>query len=327
MKKFILLVHTILLLAPAYYAFGDNIRGNVVNSIEIGDSSAGKEISFTMNIEDIFSVTVDRDSRLVKGFETEIRIPADMRDYGNSFALMLYKKISPQVRTGIGTYYGSRYGTISLPDASRFFIRVPFRDQLPKESVPYTNVMGEVLSAGDFPVMFTLLPLMKGFPSSLYSSKFQVTVRPLLKDYGKAVLDIQHSDGIKTEDITVLIDGVSIDTGKSEHLLPAGEHSIDITAPGIPGTNRIFTVTAGKTETVNIDLELPESRVFVDAPPSAAVYIDGEKIETAGNNSLVLPPGEHLVLFKIDDYKISKKFVIEAGKDCKISLFLDIFIE
>ncbi|HAK44352.1 MAG TPA: hypothetical protein DCO79_00285 [Spirochaeta sp.] len=326
MKKALLFFILILSLFTPFWAFSDNIRGDVVKHVMLSDQQSGSGQEFSLNIENVFAVSIDKDSEFIAGFEIEIKVPSSLRTYSNSFAFNIYNKISPAVSTGIGTYYGRKYHSLILPEAARFFIRLPYEAPLDSETEPYTTVLSDVLVYNDSPLMVTVLPMMKGFPSSLYSSSFSIRVSPILKDSGNLNLSVDVPEGLNMDELTIEIDGINHTETKGIRLA-SGSHSLSIEIPGGRGVSRNFTIRKGETTELKLAIEELESWASIDVPENTQIYIDGEKIELEASGRILMTPGEHTVLFKIDNYKISKKFDIQPGKDCKISLFLDIFIE
>jgi len=331
MKKQLFFVLLFIFLVSAFPAASENIRGEVISNIVLSDSSLSENNELTMGIEDVFAVSVDEEARFIRGFEIEVKVPSELRRYGSSFAFNIYKQISPEISEGIGTYYGRKYDSIILPDSAKFYIRIPTGEQLPAEDNLYTTVFTRLTGKSDYPMMFTILPMMKGFPSSLYNSGFTVSVSPIFRNSGILNLELIIPEGLDPASLRLMIDneaenGFSED-GTREYKLTAGSHSLTLDITGGRSISRSFEISSGKTTRLSLKVEKLESTVFIDVPENTIIYIDGEKVDSEAGNMMNIEPGEHLVLFKIGDYKISKKFEILPGKDCKISLFLDIFIE
>ena len=326
MKRLLLKCILVLtLLAPASL-FSDNIRGEVVKHVILSDRTSTEKQEFSISIEDVFAVSFDRDSEFIAGFEIEVSVPSSLRNYSNSFAFNIYSGISPEIASGIGTYYGSKYYSFIMPEAARFFIRLPYSESLEGEKGPYTTILSDVLEYRDSPLMVTVLPMMKGFPSSLYSSNFNISITPLLKDSGILELSLDIPDSLSNAEPVISIDGTRQDT-RTGFRLTSGSHSLNIDIPGGRSISRTFSIGRGETKLLQLSIEKLESWAVIDVTENTQIFMDGEKTDLPPDGRIRLSPGEHTVLFKIDDYKISKKFEIQPGKDCKISLFLDIFIE
>ena len=317
----------LIIIYSAAAAYGENIRGKVVESISLSDSSSGNAVSFLMNIEDVFAVTVDQASDFVEDFEVELKLPSDLREYSNSFALSIYKRISPEVSTGIGTYYGSKYETLFLSDAAKIYIQIPYLKKLETETSPFTTVISSPLAKADLPVMFTILPLMKGFPSSLYSSSFEISVSPVLSDSGVLNISINTADSLSDAEYTLRVDNSRLSASEKTVTLKTGTHTVSLDMEGAAPLRKTVTIRKGETLELNLEPVILKSSAMLDVPENSDVFIDGEKIEYPAGKTLELLPGEHVVLIKYGDYKISKKITVTPGKDCKISLFLDIFVE
>ena len=315
----------ILALLAASASFADNIRGEVLENLVIGDNYTAE--SFKLGIEDVFAFSFDRDAEFISGIEIEVRVPANLRSYSSSFAVNIYKQISPGITTGMGTYYGNKYHTLLMPEAARFYIRIPYEHKLTAETAPYTTVVSEPIDFSDSPLMVTVLPMMKGFPSSLYNNNFELKITPLLKDSGSLDISVNIAEGLDPENLTITLDGKAVSKPFTGIRLASGSHNLSAEIPGGTGFTRSFTIRRGETTDIRMDIEKLESFAYIEAPEGTSVFLDGERLEPTADGGIKLDPGEHTVLLKLSDYKISKKFDIKPGKDYKISLFLDIFIE
>ena len=329
MKKALITFLLFFALLLPYSLCADNIRGNVVNNILLTDTNTADKFEFSMSIEDVFAVSIDKNSQLIKGFELEFSVPPGLRSYRNSFALNIYKQVSPAVSTGVGTYYGKKYHSFILPDTVKFYIQIPYKVNLDNENSPYTTIINNITSFSDTPMMVTILPMMKGFPTSLYSNNFKVSVKPLLKDVGTLFYRIDLPEGLNASQLSVKIDdnSSSFSPSGTRVNLTEGSHAITVEIPGGKTVSRNFSVSTGKTTELDIEIEKLQSFAVFEIPDVATVYLDGEKQQLGPDSMIEVEPGMHTVLFKVGDYKISKNFNISPGKDCKISLFLDIFVE
>ncbi|MDC7125904.1 MAG: hypothetical protein PQJ46_10060 [Spirochaetales bacterium] len=329
MKKALYLLFVVLLILSPGLLMADNIRGNVVKNVILSDSTKSDDYVFTMGIEDLFAISIDRDSSLIKGFEIEIKVPSSIRSYSGSLSFEIFKQIGTAISTGTGTYFGDKYQTVFLPEASKFYIQIPYGEHLEKNVSPYTEVLDNIVTYKDTPLMIAVEPMMKGIPSSLYNSDFTVQVYPLYKENGKLKLNISIPEDLDANNLKVSIDGKSIkmDGTSTEKTLSSGRHSVSAEIEGGLSSNKTFTITPASTSEVELTLDNLESFITLDAPENTTIYIDSNKVEFQPNKAMKIPPGDHTVLFMIGDYKISKNFTVSPGKDCKISLFLDILVE
>lgn len=101
--------------------------------------------------------------------------------------------------------------------------------------------------------------------------------------------------------------------------IKAGEHIIQVKAPGFQPSERSVTVTAGGSQIVKFDLntEVPGDQGTLKVSsmvPDAIVYIDGAQVGQVPQEKL-LAQGEHAVLVKLDGYKsFERKVRVTAGQ-------------
>ncbi len=91
--------------------------------------------------------------------------------------------------------------------------------------------------------------------------------------------------------------------------------------------NEEFNIGIKATEETMHSIKLKASipTLMVDIPESMKVYFDGNLIDNITNFETTA--GEHQILIIIDEFKISKKILIEYGKNYTLSLNMDILLE
>ncbi|HEX2686891.1 MAG TPA: PEGA domain-containing protein, partial [Kofleriaceae bacterium] len=101
--------------------------------------------------------------------------------------------------------------------------------------------------------------------------------------------------------------------------IKAGEHIVQVKAPGFQPSERRVTVTAGGSQIVKFDLntEAPGDQGILKVAsmvPDAIVYIDGAQVGKVPQEKK-LSQGDHAVLVKLEGYKsFEQKVRIEAGQ-------------
>ena len=88
-----------------------------------------------------------------------------------------------------------------------------------------------------------------------------------------------------------------------------------------------FAVQKGSVQTVSAVLRAARPKVYFEGPDSSLVFLDGKRIDYAPGKPVYTEPGDHIVVFQIGDYSLSKNFSIQSGKSYKISLFFDILLK
>jgi len=65
----------------------------------------------------------------------------------------------------------------------------------------------------------------------------------------------------------------------------------------------------------------------VEAPDSAVVTLDGQRIDHVAKPSMTVDPGEHNATCRIGDYTLSRKFTAYRGKSYKLVLEVDLQVQ
>jgi hypothetical protein len=308
----------ILLLSLRVSLVADSIRGSLAATLTIPgtDSSVESEIK----IEELLALSMPDDRRFIRGIEIELTIPAEIQQLRDSFAIYLFRNVSPQPEASRASYRGTRLTFEVLPFRRKVYIHLPFSGS--GTASPDTIIV----QGGDpssFPLLLTILPVMKGIPDRIYSIPIRVKAYPILEDKGVADIDVLTPEG-DSADVTIRIDGKRAAPG--ETLLDIGLHNLEITSGSYHPVSQSFTVTQAQITSVTIELIVLSPQVTFQAPEGALLFLDGDPVPLDPGIPQPIEAGEHTVLFNLGDYILSKKFVVEGGKTYEISLFLDILI-
>ncbi len=306
---------------------GDNVRGPLAGTFSLSGRVAESGAStISLNLEDLAAVVPDGDMRFIQGVSIRIDVPESVQYYGDSFALYLYRRISPEPADGIRTYRGERLVFKPFAFMNRVEIQVPLRKQHTLVASPDITLIRETLTADDFPLLITILPVMKGIPQSLSRAQFPVTVRPLFADEGSLRLRAEIPEGIAPGLLTVKIDGKDVAYPAEEYLLPAGMHQLTVSSAAFQPVQLSFGIERGRTTELAVPLVPLRPELLIEAPADTVIFLDGARVEPSARKFAV-SPGSHTVVFKLGDQQVSRRFDVEPGKLYKISLFLDISIQ
>jgi len=311
--------------------YGENIRGLVVDEVNL-EAAAGFEVTSALQLEEMVSVTLSGSSRYLKALHAEILLSNTLKEYFDSFGLVIYKKVSPRPRTGGRSFQGERIFFHYLPYLNRIYVTIPTVPPGEQEQPAGSSAaMGsfrleEPVSPEEFPLLIAVIPLMKGIPNSIQDKEFFLTLRPLLIKKGLLELILQYPPGTEGEILEVSIDGRPLETFDGPLEVESGIHSLLIRSEAFKEVNATVAIESGKTSRMDIILEELAIGLTLEAPEEAEVYLDGEKMGNHGRTVYPLEPGGHLVRIKIGDYSISKKFTARPGKNYHISCVFDIII-
>lgn len=317
------LVPALLLIFPALL-FAENVRGPVVANLSIDSTSKPQEE--TLGIEDLLGVELAGNGRFVKGIELDFTLPASARQYRNLLGLYIYKGVKPRPSKASDLYSGDRAGFIVLPATSRVYVNVPIKPNSIQQSAE-TITIGTAIPATEFPLIVTILPVAKGLPTGVSESQFGVKVSPILEDKGLLKLDISESGKPPEFPFSLSIDDQSTEPQSGGYELASGIHHLSITSDHYKEINKTFGIDKGQTTSIAISLERLVPKITFEAPDSAEIFLDGQKLDGVPTKPVTVTEGEHTVIMRVGNYSLTKKFSVERGRSYKISLFLDISVQ
>jgi len=313
-KIFVFLFLFILLTAT----FSDNIRGEVNSIVTI--ETEKKETDFK-----IFDLTglIITDSPFIEGLEVTITIPDDLTRYRDSFMINIYSNLDTSPDKNIKSYRGNLLFSKLIPVSKKMFISIPMSNKINNELIPGTFVT-DILNQSDTPFLISVIPVMKGIPSSILSSILKLDILPVLSN--KGILNLSINGAPSVELYKIELDEKQADN-KTEYILEEGIHQILIKSDNYKEISRSFVISRGTVTDINLTLEQVLSTVRFEAPEGAIIFLDGIKFKSIPEDTIEIERGDHVVRMELGDYFLSKKFTISTEKNYKISLFLDILIQ
>lgn len=320
----------LVLILLASFAAAENFRGKLSTEITLGND---RTVNFS--IDSLASVSISNGNsgtgnELLQGIEVNLTIPPAIRRYRDGFVIHLFKNVTPAPSADVTSYYGDRLLEYYLPSLSKLYIQIPVSADNTLTAAQGTHVVKTVCKPEEFPVVLSILPVMKGIPTDVYSAKLELSVKPVYFAKGKLNLTLQNRETGEKLDIssgTLSIDGKVFRDISKPFQLRTGIHTLSVDLPGYSKETINFSLEDGKTSNITLEISRTVPTFSIEAPREAKVFIDGTLYEGIHGRIEEIAPGSHTVLFKIGDYSISKKFEIKEGKNYNISLFFDIFIK
>lgn len=309
-------------------AWSESVYGNIVHSENIDISAAG---SFSLHLEELASISFKDTYGLIEAVEIEIGVPEIIAESRNSFALFLYNNCTPAPSADRKTYTCEQAFMDILPAGNTLFYHLPVIPDYRKRTSFDTIVADNQFPAAGFPLLLTIMPVMKGIPDGAYTVPFDIHVRPILKNRGIVQLVIESEEGSLDKDLPssleVFLDNTINSTIDEPFLLEPGIHTVLVTSADYIEKKRSFTLDKGEIKNIIVTLEKRAPEILLEAPENAKTFLDGERFEYLPGESIQLTEGEHTVLFQLGDYSLSKKINVEKGKSYTISLSLDIIVK
>jgi len=313
----------LLLLAPSDLLFGENIRGQVQNFIEIPEDYT--TVRTETGLRGLTSLDI-ASGEFLRGFILEIGSPPSVLQFRQSFLLSLYGGVSPEPESGSESFNGRKILSLPFPTSRKTFVDLPIETFSGWDnSGPGSTRIDSPLSTAQFPLLLVIDPVMKGIPSSVGSARFEITVTPVLKNLGALQLEVPGN--IDLENVYFLVDGRDIGDPAAKQYLKPGIHTLEVKSESYLPISRSIGIEQARTARLEISLQPSRSFVQFYAPEGATVFFDGDEIDIESEGRFETEPGDHVVLVRIGEYSVSKKISVQGGKTYKVSLFFDILID
>jgi hypothetical protein len=125
-------------------------------------------------------------------------------------------------------------------------------------------------------------------------------------------------------DVTLLLDGRPLGTGRGPFYIPPGKHVVAAQKPGhVPGETSIDVGAGGRAE-VRFKLPQTETRVRLEfSPADAKVKLDDHTPFAQAPGIYTIPPGKHVLRFEAPRYKAEERVVeLEPGTTAELNVEL-----
>jgi hypothetical protein len=320
-----ILVWIIYLLAFAVPAAGESFRTLLEGTLELSaDSPEGSSVNLAYNGSALISLR--RGSRFLRGIELELSAPQAWLSQRGSLAMLVYAELNRLPSPGTNELEGRRIAFDSLPNKIKIIYQIPVRRSHGLKTTPYATVPADVTLPASFPLLFKLMPIVKGLSEEIEHMNFTLTVRPILADEGAVRLNFRYPEQLKDKSFIVLIDDVVVNNTAEEQILKEGEHHLVVLSEDYRNENRRFMVERAKRLDVVINLQDPTPLIIFEAPGNARIFLDNHPV-IRENGPIPVEPGVHEAKFQVGDYTLTKNITIQRGKTYRVALAVDIGVE
>lgn len=320
MKRNVILIFFFLLLTVS-------LSGENVNGFFQGALSLAEENTVSIALEEVTSIIFDKETSFLEGIEIKIEVPKELQKYRNSFALYVYRNVTPEPEASNRFYKGTRIFMRLLPVQNNIYIRIPaFEENSMAQSADSILIPG-FTSRDDYPLLATIIPIMKGIPGDVYDYKFDFTCKPIYSPKGSLSLNISSNLNDNGETFAVSIDNELVKWPSNEYILTEGLHELSITSSSGLSKSASVVINAGEKQSVDLLFEYSDPEIKIEAPEGTLIILDDvELIRKDPEQSIKIEAGEHIVVFDIGGYQFSREFIVEPGDSLTISLVLDVLI-
>ena len=166
-RQILLSLFYIFLFTP-HVLMAETIRGPIAWEIILPDEVSPRQIA--VQASQLLLLKTGENTRFLKGVLLEITLSETMKRYADSFAMEVYSGIR---KTGDQEYTGSKILFEVMPFLSKVYLSIPVKKrENPATGMPGTFTPRTPLSLEDFPVVFSIQPIMKGVPDSVLGKSF-----------------------------------------------------------------------------------------------------------------------------------------------------------
>jgi hypothetical protein len=311
----------LLLIFPGLNAKAESIRVTIAGYQEIALDKTNSAIP--MNYNDSVLISLSGDMRFIKGVELALTAPQAWLSNKGSLAMAAYADLDRSPQPGVADLQARRIAFEPLQAKIQIVYQIPIRPSHGLRNTPYVTVPAQITEPSSFPILFRIMPIIKGLSQELESMVFQCIARPILSDEGAVRLIPHYPDQLRGKPFTVLIDDTVIPNIGEELLLKEGEHHLVVLSDDYRNETSRFRIERTKTLDLTIRLQDPTPLLIFQAPQNALIFLDNTPI-SRDREAIPAEPGIHEAKIQVGDYTIAKTLVVQRGKTYHIVMAVDI---
>jgi hypothetical protein len=316
---------TVCLFFTGFHANAEAFRTVVEGSIEVTpEKPAGNSVSIGINSSVI--ITLGSEARFLRGVEIEITSPQNWLAHRGAVGISVHNNINPQTSHGVTDIDANRTAFDPLPARLQTIYHIPVRQSHGLRTTTTVTVLPTVTQLSTFPILFRMMPVIKGLSDELENMNFNLTVRPIISDEGAIRLVPRYPPQLRNRPFTVLIDDNVIANTQDQIVLREGEHHLVILSDDYRNESRRFVVERAKVNDLIIELHDPTPILVLEGPQNAVIFLDNVRFQR-NRESVTVEPGVHEIKFQIGDYIITRNLNVQRGKTYRISLAVDLTIQ
>jgi len=305
-------------------AGAESIRTLMMGEIELSsDNAEGSSVKLAYNGSAL--IRLGRGSRYFRGIELELSAPQSWLAQRGSLAMEVYAELDRVPVIGTNDLEGRRIASDPLPSKIKMVYQIPVRPSHGLRTTPYATVPAGTTLPASFPLLFKLMPIIKGLSDELENMSFTLIARPILGEEGAVRLNFRYPGQLRDRPFTVLIDDAVVKNPAEEMLLKEGEHHLVVLSDDYRNESRRFMVERAKRADITIDLQDPTPLIIFEAPENARIFLNNNPVRETG--PIPVEPGVYEAKFQVGDYTLTKTITAQRGKTYRVSLSVGIDIE
>jgi len=315
----------ILLFTRIYLIYPESFRTILESSIEVTpEAPSGTTVSAGIN-SSVF-INLGAETRFLRGIEVEIASPPAWLSYRGSLAMAVYNNANVQILQNSAEINADRIGFEPLPSRRQIIYQIPVRQSHGLRTTTSVTVPTAAVLPSAFPVLFRIMPVIKGISDELENMTFNITVRPIISDEGAIRLIPRFPPQLPGRPFTIMIDDSVISNISEQIVLKEGEHHLVILSDYYRNESRRFIVERTKVVDLIIELQDLSPVIIFEGPQNALIYIDNVQIPR-NRDTVTAEPGPREIRFVVGDYTVTRTLNVQRGKTYRIALNVDLAIQ
>lgn len=286
---------------------------------------SGDGIMVPLSYVSSVAISLKGDTRFFRGIQIELNAPQSWLNHQGSLASVIYANLDKIPPDGAADVNARQISFEALPGKMQNTWQIPMKPNHGLRSSPYIGVPTGIVPPESFPLLFRLMPVIKGISQELETMIFQFSVKPILSDEGVVRLNIRYPEHPAGRPVTILIDDAVVDNVSEERLLKEGEHHLVVLSEDYRSQSRRFVVERAKTLDLLVELQDTTPFIYFEYPENARIFLDNVPVGDPGTPQPV-EPGLHEVRFQVSDYSVIRPVTVQKGKTYCVALSVDVNI-
>ena len=314
----------LIFLLSSFHVWGEPVRTLIAGTHTVSLTES-EGVTIPLTFESSSLIKLEGDTRFFRGIELELSAPRNFPAHQGSLAAVLYGALDHVPQSGVADLECRQLAFNPLPGRIQIIYQIPLKANHGLRTTPYTTVLGGVAEQNAFPLLFRLMPVIKGISNEMERMIFNLNVKPILSDEGALRINFRYPNNLPNRPLTVLIDDEVIENPAEERLLKEGEHHLVIFSEDYRNQSSRFVVERAKTLDLTVDLLDTTPLLLFEYPENARVYLNNVFLPNPRTPQPV-EPGVHEVRFQVSDYTIIRPVTVQKGKTYRIALSVDVEI-
>ena len=290
-------------------------------------SSENPEGSITsISYTDSTAIILDGDLRFLRGIQLDLTAPQSYLLQRGGLAAVFYMELDNVPPIGAADVTARQISMEALPVKILNTWQIPLKPSHGLRSSPYITIPANIVPPSSFPILFRLMPVIKGISEEMEKMIFQLQVKPILSNEGILKINFIYPEKLPNKPLIVLIDDVITENPWDEFLINQGEHNLVILSDYYRNFSSKFIIEKAKINELTIEMQDPTPLLIFEYPENTRIYVDNVRVTTP-EKAFPVEPGQHEIRFQISDYSIVQLVTVQMGKTYKIALSVDVNIK